>query len=81
MTAADQIVRSAKKSACQGGMRAHVIKGFLPGGFCKFDVSTDLTAEYGLKTANEIADNAARANRNVMPRTMPICRTVLNPMI
>jgi hypothetical protein len=45
-------------------MSAHVIKGFLPRGFRKFDVSTDLTAEYGLKTANEIADNAGRANRN-----------------
>jgi hypothetical protein len=41
-----------------------MIEGFLPRRFRKFDVSTDLAAEYGLKAANEIADDAARANRN-----------------
>jgi hypothetical protein len=45
-------------------MRAHVIEGFLPRGFRKFHIGADLAAEHGLKAADEIADNAARANRD-----------------
>jgi hypothetical protein len=48
--------------ACLGGMRAHVIEGFLSRGFRKIQIGADLAAKYGLKAADEIADDAARAN-------------------
>jgi hypothetical protein len=47
-----------------GGMRAHMIKSFLPRGFRKLDIGTDLAAENGLNAANKIADDTARTDRN-----------------
>jgi hypothetical protein len=59
-------------------MRAHVIEGFLPRGFRKFQLGGDLAAENGLKAADQISDDAARADGDAaddaeMPDDLETC--------
>src|SRR5579863_656622 len=45
--------------AALGGMFAHMIERFLPGGFCEADIDREFTAEHRLQPPDKIANNAA----------------------